>query len=580
MTTAATISARLTLNKKDFDKGVADAKKGGKDLKQNLEGVVKGAKTAAGAIGVAGVALKQMYDVARRGAELITLDTRFDRLAMTIGSTGDTLKTKLLDTMGGLVSESEAVGAAVDFMSLGLAKNEEQVIRLANASAQLGFDMNQLVLTLTNMTTMRFDALGVAVDGFDDKLEALKATGMDTNDAFTEAFLQQAEAQIEKVGSVADTVEGKFLRAEATIKNFWDSLSKNAAIAVGNALTAFEQLNTILGGFDDQLDSARSRIMETSDSYGEYTDRIIAATGAAEGWTQAAIEHNQAAARTGTLLPGMIKGWGLLTEEQWENSQIMKFYADTALPDVTDSMAEMTDQTNAAAGATTNLSSTLQDVIDLSNQQVGDQFLQMAQGIEFANAGGAELNELMAFVEDNAGNIDAAYSDAFVNMGENAFAFAEVIQGSLDGLTTNQIAQNIASGLDIPLEQALNLISMIESGLLTIDGMMAEAEIIVTLSGSGGGALTSLTGGVGTPAFNPNVTATGFATGGSFTVGGSGGTDSQFVGFMASPGENVSITPPQKGDGVDTGGVTNNFWGPVSVMDGSEVADTMGLRTA
>jgi hypothetical protein len=35
-----------------------------------------------------------------------------------------------------------------------------------------------------------------------------------------------------------------------------------------------------------------------------------------------------------------------------------------------------------------------------------------------------------------------------------------------------------------------------------------------------------------------------FATGGSFTVGGQGGTDSQLIQFMATPGEVVTITPP------------------------------------
>lgn len=42
----------------------------------------------------------------------------------------------------------------------------------------------------------------------------------------------------------------------------------------------------------------------------------------------------------------------------------------------------------------------------------------------------------------------------------------------------------------------------------------------------------------------------GFATGGSFTVGGAGGTDSQLVAFRATPGEQVSIrTPGQQGGG-------------------------------
>lgn len=46
----------------------------------------------------------------------------------------------------------------------------------------------------------------------------------------------------------------------------------------------------------------------------------------------------------------------------------------------------------------------------------------------------------------------------------------------------------------------------------------------------------------------------GFATGGQFTVGGSGGTDSQIVAFRATPGEQVSIKTP--GQQMADGGIT------------------------
>ena len=80
--------------------------------------------------------------------------------------------------------------------------------------------MNQLVLTLTNQTTMRFDALGVSVADFDEKVKALEESGLSAQDAFTEAFLQQAEEQIEKVGSAADTTMGNFMQLEAAVKTF------------------------------------------------------------------------------------------------------------------------------------------------------------------------------------------------------------------------------------------------------------------------------------------------------------------------------------------------------------------------
>jgi hypothetical protein len=43
-----------------------------------------------------------------------------------------------------------------------------------------------------------------------------------------------------------------------------------------------------------------------------------------------------------------------------------------------------------------------------------------------------------------------------------------------------------------------------------------------------------------------------FATGGSFLVGGSGGTDSQLIQFMASPGERVTVEPPATGGDAKT----------------------------
>jgi hypothetical protein len=63
-----------------------------------------------------------------------------------------------------------------------------------------------------------------------------------------------------------------------------------------------------------------------------------------------------------------------------------------------------------------------------------------------------------------------------------------------------------------------------------------------TAGASGGGGLGSLFGGIGK--------LLGFANGGSFGVGGSGGIDSQLVAFRASPNETVSVTKP----GQDMGG--------------------------
>lgn len=67
----------------------------------------------------------------------------------------------------------------------------------------------------------------------------------------------------------------------------------------------------------------------------------------------------------------------------------------------------------------------------------------------------------------------------------------------------------------------------------------------------------------------------GFANGGSFTVGGSGGTDSKLVAFRATPGERVDVSTPNQQRGGDRGG--NNYNISVSVRDSGD--DMTARRT-
>jgi hypothetical protein len=119
--------------------------------------------------------------------------------------------------------------------------------------------MNQLVLTLTNRTTMRFDALGVSVDGFDEKVKALEASGLSAEEAFGEAFLQQAEEQIEKVGHAADSAKGSFDRVEASLNNMGASFKKNVATVIEPAMKAWADSLETAQSYEDLLTEAVER---------------------------------------------------------------------------------------------------------------------------------------------------------------------------------------------------------------------------------------------------------------------------------------------------------------------------------
>lgn len=228
-------------------------------------------------------ALKQVYQMAEEGAALEYAETRFENLSESIGTTADALMVDLRNATDGMVSDSELVASAADFMALGLANSQEEVVRLSTVAGALGMDMNQLVLTLTNMTTMRFDALGVSVDGFDAKVKKLEESGLSASDAFKEAFLQQAEEQIERVGKVSDTSAGAFKRFGAQVKNVGDNfkmaLANTLAPAVDKAATAMENAAEKQDVFrlaqELGIKTTRKVAVESQMGYGVVTESIV-----------------------------------------------------------------------------------------------------------------------------------------------------------------------------------------------------------------------------------------------------------------------------------------------------------------
>jgi hypothetical protein len=277
-----------------------DAAKGGiTGFGDSLNSVMVTAALVGGAVIAVGAALKEVYQTAKEGADLEYARTRFDNLAESIGTVSDALLGDLRTATSGMVSDAELVASAGDFMALGLAKSHDEVVRLSTVAGALNMNMNQLVLTLTNQTTMRFDALGVSVDGFKEKVESLKEAGMSAEEAFTEAFLQQAEEQIERVGSAADQSIGAFNRFEAATANLKNELaqgllpiitpivegltdiidgSEGMATATANAALAllpwadvraeWDIMRYVMSGMNEEADELGSHIIALYDQFG------------------------------------------------------------------------------------------------------------------------------------------------------------------------------------------------------------------------------------------------------------------------------------------------------------------------
>jgi len=383
-------------------------------------------------------ALKEAYDEAKEGASLLYAEERFDNLAASIGTVSDALLGDMKEATRGLVSDSELVASAADFMGLGLAKTHDEVVRLTTVAGALGMNMNQLVLTLTNQTTMRFDALGVSVDGFDEKVRALKDSGMDANEAFTEAFLQQAEEQITKVGDVADTTMGTFQKMDASVKNLGDSikvyisdeLAKNAIPLITEF---FDALNT--GIQASQITSQINDVTEKLKELG-YTEKEIFEM---SGMSKRFYFFDDV-----TLLEEGTRALEILT---WQIEQTGYTVDTTAESLIAEAIAakQAGIDTQSVADATNNASSAMQGYTEKLLFNIASEGLSSEAALNLAYAMGLvdektvyateKINEYKALLD--AGKIDV----------ETYTALVKGLGDSLDGLPSD-VSVNVSMALE------------------------------------------------------------------------------------------------------------------------------------
>jgi hypothetical protein len=202
-------------------------------------GMATGLAVASAAFVGVGLAAQQAYATLRAGAELQTTTERFGKLAASIGTTADVMLGKLREATKGMISDAELMASASGIVSLKLADNEEQVVRLATVVGTLGWDMQQVILTFANLSTMRLDALGLSVDEVKQKQKELMDQGMSAAAAFKEAVIQAGEARLD-VGGVSEA-EQAFKQAEAAVTNFKNAILESTIATLSQA-GAFESL--------------------------------------------------------------------------------------------------------------------------------------------------------------------------------------------------------------------------------------------------------------------------------------------------------------------------------------------------
>lgn len=429
------------------------ATKGTGDFTTSITSMMSKAALAAGAVAAVGMALKGVYDSAREAAELDYARSKFDNLSKSIGTVSDALLTDLRAATSGMMSDAELIASAGDFMALGLAKTHDEVVRLSSVAGALNMNMNQLVLTLTNQTTMRFDALGVSVDGFQEKVKALEAAGLSANDAFKEAFLQQAEEQITKVGNAADSSIGAFRKMEAAQANYFNALKQNLVEAgtwwanywehVYNDMTSVKAYNALIEhaqalGIDTK---AVDMAVRSANDYGRVT-----ATG---------IEQNKAAVEA---LGEQVKAQAEMNAMRNRGTNANYEYSASE-KHVAESIAYVRSELQQQADNITTLDSTYKGIINL--------------GYKYSDAL-AEINAKQAEYDALPGWKQASKD------GKQLLSDIEALKGSMKDLanqvTLDMFQATIAIGGVTESELSAYMQMAIDMGLMSEEGAKAALE--------------------------------------------------------------------------------------------------------
>jgi hypothetical protein len=234
-----------------------------------------------------------------------------------------------------------------------------------------------------------------------------------------------------------------------------------------------------------------------------------------------------------------------------------KLFSDTALLQarldvlVKDGIISQSDAFNRARGpadakALSEFFTTNKAIIGESTKAMADDFKEsFAEQAAAARAAGeamrAEYEKTGRLADQFSGTISNTFAQAFENIGK----------GGLRGLVANfasAFKQIVAQAEAMNLAKSLGLGSSSEGGSSFLSAL---AGLFTGGWGGSGGGGSGVTNGAG----NQDVPR--WATGGSFMVGGSGGTDSQLVKFKASPNERVTISTPGQTQGVTV--INNNY---------------------
>jgi hypothetical protein len=247
-------------------------------------------------VSVAGVA-KLAEELYATGMEAQRATALFESYNGVIGDTA-TMMDRLRKVTRGTVSDLDLMNGANKLLSMGLAKNAdelEQITNIAITYAQamgedVGGSLDNVAMILANQSFQRLDSLGINSGDVRALAEQYKAAGMESGEAFNRAFIEIAEGKLPQMTAVAESVTSPLEQLAVSWDNFWTAFGNRFATGVNTIIGGIEHLDLIATAafHGDTFAQARARYdsSPTIQGYGQYLTGMTPGVVDAEAWQQ------------------------------------------------------------------------------------------------------------------------------------------------------------------------------------------------------------------------------------------------------------------------------------------------------
>src|SRR5690606_30129893 len=216
-------------------RGIDTANRGLLSSLGNLQSV------ALGALGVLGgqLSFQAIGNLRQMGEEARFARLAFEEMAGGPDSAVAALN-QLREATGGVIDDVTLMTQSTRLQLLGLADGAQEAGELFATLSQIARITGQTIdsaistfqLTIANESFMRLDSLGLSVESVKNRVEELKAAGMDASDAFRQAVVEGMAGVVETIGDAATAGETSFARMQTRIENMKNELAEFVAQGV------------------------------------------------------------------------------------------------------------------------------------------------------------------------------------------------------------------------------------------------------------------------------------------------------------------------------------------------------------